>query len=233
MIPGLKHSQSIYNNILKNYVKHDIYWLDLGCGHRILPFWLYEEEKNLVNISQLVVGIDYNLSSLKNHKSIYIKIRGDITKLPFKKKYFDLVTANMVVEHLNEPDIQFKEISRILKPKGIFILHTPNIFNLWIIIARLVPDKIKLVFIKLLEGREEKDIFDVHYKVNSRKKILNVASKSGFQVLKLKMIVSTPVLSIIPPLVIFELIWIRILMMTPFKLFRSNIIAILINNDSF
>jgi len=35
--PKLSYSQDIYEQVLKQYVNHGAIWLDLGCGHQILP----------------------------------------------------------------------------------------------------------------------------------------------------------------------------------------------------
>lgn len=126
IVPTLKYSQYLYEDILKLHVNANIKWIDLGCGHRILPAWRSDEEKQLVRNCKMIIGIDYDLYSLRNHKNIFLKIRGHITKLPFRDSSFDLVTANMVVEHLESPDVQFQEVNRILKPGGVFIFHTPT-----------------------------------------------------------------------------------------------------------
>lgn len=228
IVPKLRYAQYLYEDVLKSYVRHDTSrWLDLGCGRSILPYWRSAEERQLLKKCSTVVGIDYDLDSLKDHKGISLKIRGDISKLPFKDNSFNLATANMVVEHLDNPEVQIREIYRILRSGGLFIFHTPNVFSYSVIIGRLVPDILidKLAYI--LQGRRDQDIFDTYYRANSKKKITFLAKKNGFEVVKTKMIVSSAIFSIIPPLAIIELIWIRILMMKMFRPFRTNIIAIL------
>lgn len=225
--PTLKYSQYLYEDILKSYVNPNIKWLDLGCGHKILPHWRLEQEKQLVRNCKMIVGIDYDLFSLKNHKNIFLKARGDVTKLPFRNNIFDLVTANMVVEHLDRPDIQFRDINRILKPEGIFVLHTPNALGYTTIMGKLISGILKNKLIYHFDGRKEEDVFDTYYMANTKKRINNLAKITGFEILKIKMIVSSAKFVIIPPLVILELIWIRILMTQIFKPLRTNIIAIL------
>lgn len=53
-------------------------------------------------------------------------INFETDKIPKKTKYFDIVTALSVIEHLYSPAIFLKEIIRILKPKGALILVLPN-----------------------------------------------------------------------------------------------------------
>ena len=227
IVPTLKYSQYLYEEVLKSYINPNITWLDLGCGHQILPSWRLNAEKYLVRNCKTIVGVDYDFHSLKKHKSISLKVRGDISKLPFKNNAFDLITANMVVEHLDNPENQFQEVNRVLKPGGIFLFHTPNILVYTTIMAKLIPKILKPKLIWLLQGRKEEDIFNTYYRANSKNKIIKLAQMAGFEVTKIKLIVSCAQFAIIPPLAIFELIWIKILMSRYFKSFRTNIIAIL------
>jgi len=137
------------------------------------------------------------------------------------------MTANMVVEHLKNPKVIFKEINRVLKPDGIFIFHTPNVLSYLGMIRRLVPNILKDKIIFLIEGRKKKDIFNAYRRVNTRKNIIRLAEETGFQILKIKMVVTSAQFAIIPPLMLIELIWIKLLMTKPLKSLRTNIIAIL------
>ncbi len=50
--------------------------------------------------------------------------------LPFEDGRFDCVVLQEVIEHLQNPVLVMKEIHRVLKPGGVFILSTPNMLNL-------------------------------------------------------------------------------------------------------
>jgi len=47
-------------------------------------------------------------------------------KIPFPDEYFDLVTSIETLEHLYSPLKALKEISRVLKPLGLFYMTAPN-----------------------------------------------------------------------------------------------------------
>jgi ubiquinone/menaquinone biosynthesis C-methylase UbiE len=225
--PTLKHSQYLYEEVLRSHVDQNTKWLDLGCGHQVLPQWREREEKSLVASCHLIVGLDYDQHSLRKHRSISLRVRGQINNLPFKENCFNLVTANMVVEHLANPEIQFQEINRILKPGGIFLFHTPNAHGYPSIMTRLTPDRLKDRLIFLLDGRREEDVFETHYRANTKEKIETLAPETGFEVAQIKMLVSDAVFAVVPPIAIPELVSIRILMTESFRSWRTNIIAIL------
>lgn len=225
--PGLKYSQNIYEDVLNEHCTNAIKWLDLGCGHHLLSPWRMEQEKALISKAKLIVGIDYDYLSLTKHKTIKNKLRGDITQLPFPDNTFDLITSNMVFEHLDNPEKQLKEISRVLSKGGKLIFHTPNNFGYTTLLARMIPEIIKDKLVYILQGREEEDVFPAYYRINSPSKIRKIAIASGFNVSKTKMICSSAQFIILPPIVFFELIWIRFLMSRVGKSLRTNIIAIL------
>ena len=133
----------------------------------------------------------------------------------------------MVVEHLHDPDVQFREIQRILRPKGIFLFHTPNAYGYGVILSRLVPEALKGKLIYLVEGREEHDVFETHYAANTEKAIRALAERSGFEVIEMHLLVTDAIFAMFPPLALLELLWIRLLMAGPFRSFRTNIIVAL------
>jgi len=225
--PKLKYSQYLYEDVLYEYVASDTRWLDLGCGHQVLPGWRASQEKTLIEKCNLIIGVDADLYSLKRHRSIKLTIGGDIGRLPLKNDSFDLVTANMVVEHLDDPERQFREIYRVLKPGGTFIFHTVNTFGYYVILARLIPELFKKKLVLLFEDRAAEDVFPTCYRANSRKKIELLARKVGFPDVKVKLVASSAKFIIIPPLLIPELLWIRLTLTKPFKPLRTNIIAML------
>lgn len=175
----------------------------------------------------LVIGIDLDFLAIRDHATIDHVCMANASALPFPDASFDLVTANMVVEHLDEPVTQFTEIRRVLRPGGLFVFHTPNVWGYTTIGARMIPESFKGKAIHFLEGREEKDVFPAFYRANSRKRISRVAANAGLEVARFSPVVSSAQLVMIPPLVLLELLWIRLLMTRPFRGMRTNIIACL------
>ncbi len=227
IIPTLQGSQDIYERTLRSLIKPDVRWLDIGCGHQILSEWRGDVEPELIPSRGIVVGLDYDLPSLRNHRSISLLVRGDVVQLPFTSESFDLVTANMVVEHLENPEAQFAEISRVLKDGGSFLFHTPNARGYFALLRRLVPNEFARRLATVFDGRNAADVFPVQYKANTTATIDKFATAARLEVKETKMVVSEAVTQILPPLAFFELLCIRALMTKPLRPFRTNIIAVL------
>lgn len=100
--------------------------LDLGCGTGYYLFLL-----SSLPISLNLVGLDNDSKALEEARGSLSKrikfILSDCAKLPFKDKTFDKVVASEVLEHLQDDRKTLKEVFRILKPGGIFVISTPSI----------------------------------------------------------------------------------------------------------
>jgi len=225
LAPRLRYAQELYEEELCSRVTSETRWLDAGCGHQILSPWRLSQERRLVAKPMLGVGVDSDLDSLHRHRTLGLRVCADIGRLPFAEGSFDLVTANMVFEHLPDPTRQFRETARVLAPRGILLVHTPNARGYATLMARLAPQWLKRRVIRLLEGRGDDDAFVTYYRANSRSRLVRLARESGLEPLAIEMKVSTAVFAVVPPVAALELLWVRLLMTRPFGPIRTNIIA--------
>ncbi|MCY7376320.1 MAG: class I SAM-dependent methyltransferase [Pyrinomonadaceae bacterium] len=229
-VPSLDYSQTIYEKFLTSEIPAGAKWLDIGCGHHLLPPWRFEQEKELFGKAKHIVGIDYDFPSLLKHRTISQRVHATADKIPFAENYFDVATANMVVEHLDNPQIQFAEICRVLKPNGIFIFHTVNENGCFARMRKVVPNALVKKLTRLLDGRTADDVFEVQYKANREETISPLAQKTNFTIEKIKLISSDAVFALVPPFAVAELFFIRLLMRHSLRRWRTNIIVILKKN---
>jgi len=225
--PRLVYSQQLYEEALARYVSEETCWLDLGCGHQVLPAWRETRERGLVDGARLVVGIDADAPSLRQHRTIRHLAQGDIGALPFPPGTFDLVTLNMVVEHLDRPDAQFTEVERVLRPGGTLLLHTPNALGYLTLINRLVPHGASRRLARVFDGRGAGDVFPAYYRANSPRRLRGLAARTGLAVDTARLVTSSAAFVVIPPLMLLELLWIRLTMTKPLRALRTNLIAVL------
>jgi len=96
--------------------------LDVGCGTGYGSSLLAKKCK--------VFAIDINEEAInfaRKHYSNRIKFRVAKTeRLPFKNQEFDAICSFEVIEHIEKVDRMLKEIYRVLKNGGKFVLSTPN-----------------------------------------------------------------------------------------------------------
>jgi ubiquinone/menaquinone biosynthesis C-methylase UbiE len=225
IVPNLQFCQFVYADFVLTHIRPGLKWLDLGCGHQLFHASRAEQEVNALKACALAVGLDAQFGALAKNKSFSNKVNGQMQALPFASESFDLATANMVVEHLATPEVEFLEIKRVLKPGGLFIFHTPNLWGYPTALARCVPEALKTPLIRLLEGREAEDAFKTHYLVNTERAIIDLARRTDFKVRDVRMLASFAEYVVIPPLAILELLLIRLSLTKRLRKFRTNIIA--------
>jgi len=92
--------------------------LDAGAARYsvILPWLFLYGYRNLIGINPIFQ---------RSFKRGPIRYEcGDITQTSFENDTFDVITCMSVIEHGVNLDLYFKEVSRILKPKGLLITST-------------------------------------------------------------------------------------------------------------
>jgi len=233
LTPGLKNPAYAYFDAVEEHLTDGARWLDIGCGHQMVPSWMLsagELQDRLLKKSGFLVGIDCDQDSLRQNRVTPYLVHSHAGKLPFGTASFDLVTANMVVEHVQDPIAILSEIRRILKPRGVFVFHTPNFFNPNMLLAYPIPQKLKNYLVRFFEGRCEDDVFPTFYRMNSRVRIKRLAAASGFGVLDCRLVNSSPTTYMLGPLVAIELLFIRMTRYYPLSEMKSNIVCALQNN---
>jgi ubiquinone/menaquinone biosynthesis C-methylase UbiE len=183
------HPQRIYLARIANLLSSKTRWLDIGCGRRLVPLWLngYSSlETEMRSTARLIIGIDPDLDALRENISCHHKLKADAESLPFIDGCFDLVTSNMVFEHVKNPRAILSEIRRVLEPGGLLIVHTPNWLDLVTILARIVPNSFHPVLISQMETRRRKEVYPTHFKFNRPRTIEMLLRTAGFNDLRIE-----------------------------------------------
>jgi SAM-dependent methyltransferase len=92
--------------------------LDIGCGTK--PY------ESISNVSEYI-GLEIDNESNRNNN--YADYFYDGQVMPFKDKEFDSVMSNQVLEHVFNPDEFLKEINRVTKINGIFLITVPFVWD--------------------------------------------------------------------------------------------------------
>src|SRR6202163_3808139 len=123
MRPGWRTSGDQLEELVRSYVTPQSQVLDLGCGRGgvVELFW---------RDVRLAAGLDPDVPSLAEHRARGMPvIRGKGEHLPFVSESFDLIVWLWVLEHLEWPEVVFREVRRVLRPGGHFVFLTPNLRN--------------------------------------------------------------------------------------------------------
>ena len=135
---------SKYNKANKTNTLNKLKCLDIGCGGGLLS-------ERLARLGASVTGIDVTKSSIEiarihafnsdlNINYINTDVSAFIKQDP--RKNFDLIIASEVIEHLDNRNLFFKKVSKLLKNKGILILTTINKTVLSLLLAKFMAENI-------------------------------------------------------------------------------------------
>lgn len=178
------HSEA-YAELIAEHLHRGARWLDAGCGSRLLEENLDSLEDWLVRRCGLIIGMD---PCLRGHRNIQLLVRGSLYALPFADRSFDLITCNMVVEHLANPLGAMSEISRCLRNKGEVVIQTPYLANYGVmanaIAARIMPESWRLRLVHASDDREPEEVFPVRYRANTLRRLTRILKPCGLEVHK-------------------------------------------------
>jgi ubiquinone/menaquinone biosynthesis C-methylase UbiE len=184
--PGVPSNwdDEIFREVILGRLRPDMTILDLGAGSGNV------KQMNFRDSAARVCGIDLDPRVTSNPFLHDAKV-GSAEKIPYPDQTFDLAFSDNVLEHLKAPDVVFAEVSRVLKPDGVFLAKTPNRFHYVPLVATLTP----LIFHKAfnrMRGRQVEDTFGTHYRANSVSKLKTLCEQNGMLLEEARLIESRP-----------------------------------------
>jgi SAM-dependent methyltransferase len=158
--------------------------LDLGAGAGELSTYSFKGR------ARQVVGIDLDPRVTQN-SLLDAGIRGDVYALPFQEASFDVVFSVYVLEHVDRPDQLASEVARVLRPGGMCLVLTPNLFHYVTLVSRLTPTTFHRWMNERL-GRPADDTFATWYQMNSHRALRRCFSTAGMDVVAIDSIEVQP-----------------------------------------
>lgn len=228
--PAYRSPKVVYESVLAELVQSETVWLDLGCGYTICGD--RELNRELPRRARLVVGCDRD-PYLSRHSSIDHLVLCDAAALPFRDGSFTLVTSSMVVEHLPDPEHAFREVARVTRPAGTFVVFTPNRFNYAMLVAALTPYRFHLFFKKLTyflargEWRDfSEDLFPTFYRANSARRLRQLLQSSGFRETRLEHLSFAHSFGFVRPLYALSLLFERFVNWCGLDTLKADLLAV-------
>lgn len=120
---------SIILSEIKQYLKNARVF-DVGCGAGRLAIMCakFARHVDAFDFSKGAISIAQNIAEFTKTKNINFFV-GNLGKIISTDKKYDVITMSEVIEHVSEPVLSLKQISKLLKKNGILILSCPNFNN--------------------------------------------------------------------------------------------------------
>ena len=131
--------QKNFKDRLNKIIRHKSHGhlLEIGCA---FGYFLQIASKNFRTYG---VDLNHQITKLAKRNSPDSQIfTGDLTKIRFKKEFFDVICMFDTIEHLKNPGAYLTKVYALLKPGGIIVIETGDIGS-WL--ARIQGDKWRLI----------------------------------------------------------------------------------------
>ncbi len=162
-----QHAEQVINHAEKLLyfadVKEKQNFLEVGCGNGAVS--RYIAKKYLLNVTGTDVDSEQIQLAQKNIDDIpNIRfLEADVTNLPFQDNDFDIVLSFGVMHHISNWLDAFKEIKRVLKPRGYFI-YFDLVYPKWVAkIGKLFKHDYGITTIQDISSFIEKNNFSTIY----------------------------------------------------------------------
>jgi 2-polyprenyl-3-methyl-5-hydroxy-6-metoxy-1,4-benzoquinol methylase len=177
--PNYKDVGYFFKKYLDKYVTKDALLLDIGCGRQSFGDEYYKKAK-------YKVGVDPDEEALKDNKLMDKKVCSDIENIPQSLGKFDVIIAQWVLEHIQNPKEDMKKIGSLCNKDGHFIFMTTNIYSPVTLISKVLSTGIKKKLRRKLFNIDEEDTYPTVYKINSASKIDYFLKEAGFEKVDIK-----------------------------------------------
>ena len=116
--------------------------LDSGCG--VMPY-----KKLILENKEITSYVGLDIETALDYNNIKPDYYWDGITMPFENETFDIVFSTEVLEHIFNPDAYLLEVSRVLKPGGIFFFTVPFLMSLHEVphdYYRYTPYSLEMIF---------------------------------------------------------------------------------------
>ena len=110
--------KGLHQNVSKLITNLNGKLLDVGCGTK--PY------ENICNVDEYI-GLEIDDEGNRQHN--YADVFYDGKTIPFEDKSFDSILSNQVFEHVFNPNQFLKEINRVTKVGGKFLITVPFVWD--------------------------------------------------------------------------------------------------------
>ena len=181
LIPSYRFSNDIYEDAIKERLGAGVRWVDLGCGRNELVCELEE-------LSPSSWGLDCWVHPRLIRDPSPRFLQANVSHLPFVDGSLDLLSSNVLMEHLPDPASALREMHRVLKPGGYLIFRTPNALHALNLLLRVVPEGLKKKMIQAVFGISSEDVFPTYYRANRFSTLKKLCREAGFNKVRIQAI---------------------------------------------
>jgi ubiquinone/menaquinone biosynthesis C-methylase UbiE len=159
--------------------------LDVGCGRGQGdedPSPYRRKLRRLGESGRTVVGIDVDSAGGLNRLIDEFRQIKDLHRWPVDDASVEMVFADYVLEHVQDPTSFFQEAFRVLTPGGCLCVRTPNFFGYAAFLSWLIPNRLhERILARVQPEKKSEDVFPTVYRCNTRRRLLCALRELGME----------------------------------------------------
>ena len=156
---------------ISSYLHAQAVVVDLGAGR---GGWYHLEKNPLIRKIRhlkphvkLLIGVDVDPAVMANPTTTENRVLEGM-RIPLDDQSADVIFADYVIEHIEDPQVFKAEIDRVLKPGGVFCARTPHSLSYVALAARIIPNSRHASFLDAAQpDRQVQDVFPTRYRLNT------------------------------------------------------------------
>lgn len=144
---------------------------DVGCGRGAFVDQIGHGRRlhDLRGEGRHVIGLDVDPAAADNPVLDEFRLVTD-RDWPLGDNSIDLVICDWVLEHVQEPALFVRELTRVLRPGGAFLARTVSRYSPLAVLSSAIPERYHArVLARAQPGRLARDVFPATYQMNSRR----------------------------------------------------------------
>lgn len=178
-LPGEPDAYATFNRLVMSACPEGGAVIDLGCGEESYLAFLKDKAGE-------VIGVDER--PLQGAYSRYIQ--ADLNRdIGLEAESVDLAASKFLVEHLEEPRLFLRQVRESLRPGGTLVVMTPNIlyypYAVNYLLSQVLEQEKRIRVVEFFSGRAGHEIFPVHYRCNTPRRMRAELEEAGFEVVHL------------------------------------------------
>lgn len=180
--PGWVDGTTQFHELCRRFIIPESTVLEVGAGPA------NPTSEFLSKSAAHVVGLDVD-EAVKQNRFLSEARVYDGRTFPFEDGAFDAAVSDYAMEHTENPSTVLREINRVLKPGGAFLLRTPNVFHYVSILSRVFPDRLST----WARNREDTHpVYPKFFRFNSAHRCRRLLEDAGFDIADMVLIEKEP-----------------------------------------
>lgn len=173
--PGYVGGTQQFHELCGRYIASGSKILEIGAGPR-------NATSDYLATLGTVTGVDLT-NEIAGNTALTEYHLYDGATLPFAADSFDACVSNYVVEHVQDPERHFMEVSRVLRPGGSYLFRTPNMYHYVTTASRLLPHSLHRAWANRLRvlATDAHEPWPTVYRANTKRAIMSLAKRTGLR----------------------------------------------------